>query len=634
MIALLLAALTVDQAAAAVAKRAVFLDAALSRDGNKAAWALSTATPDGPASDRSSIQVAPHSRVSACKRPGACEEHDLDWSPDGKQLAFLSDAGKRHQLDLYVWDGARVRRLTFLKGTLSNPRWSPDGRQLAVLFIEGEDAQGPTGPTSRDSGVVQETIHEQRLLLIEDTNRNAVPKPRPVSPADLFVYEYDWAPDGKSFAAVAAHGSGDDHWWVAQLYRIEAGEARLLYQPRTQLATPRFSPDGRSIAFIEGLMSDAGLTAGEIQLIPAAGGSPRNLTPGRTSSPSHLAWTGPDRLVFSEWIDGDSALAALTPSSGAVQPLWRAEEKLGLTGGALGFALSADGSRSLVARQSVVRGQELYQGTIAAWTQLTHANDELQVFSGPPVNIHWKSDSYDEQGFLIPPATVEAGRKYPLVVYVHGGPSWAAPSRFDRLWQLLSSQGYYVFAPNPRGSFGQGEAFTTGNVRDFGKGDLRDILAGLDAALKQGPIDPARVYLFGWSYGGFIGMWAATQTDRFKAIVAGAGIANWQSYYGTNRIDQWLLPFFGKSVYDDPAVYAACSPINFIKQAKTPTLLLHGERDAEVPASQSYEFWHALRTLGVETQLVIYPDEGHVPRQPKNSRDLDHRIAGWFDQHR
>ena len=630
MIALLCAAaLTVDQASTALGQRAVFLDAALSRDGAHAAWAQSVATADGPAPDRSTISSGA-ARVTACKKPDACEEHDLDWSPDGTRLAFLSDAARRHQLDLYVWDGARARRLTHLNGTLSSPRWSPDGKQIALLYIEGEDAKGPTGPTARDAGVVRETFHEQRLLVLSPD----APRPVPVSPADLFIYEYDWSPDGKSFAAIAATGSGDDNWWVARLYRIEGGAARELYMPRTQLSWPRFSPDGQAVAVIEGLMSDAGLSGGEIQLVPAKGGAPKNLTPGRKSSPSALAWTGPDRLVFSEWLDGDSALAALTVSTLAVEPLWRAPEKLGLRGGALDFALATGGAASLVVRHSAVHGQEVYQGPIGGWAQVTHANGKVPVFAGAPVNVHWKNDDYGEQGFLIPPAGVVAGRKYPLVVYVHGGPSWASASRYDKVWQLLASQGYYVFAPNPRGSFGQGEAFTAGNVRDFGRGDLRDILAGLDAAIGQAPIDKDRVYLFGWSYGGFIGMWAATQTQRFKAIVAGAGVANWQSYYGTNRIDQWMLPFFGASVYDDPAVYAACSPINFIKQAKTPTLLLHGERDAEVPASQSYEFWHALKALGVETQLVIYPDEGHAPRQPAHARDVDRRIVGWFDQHR
>ena len=204
-------------------------------------------------------------------------------------------------------------------------------------------------------------------------------------------------------------------------------------------------------------------------------------------------------------------------------------------------------------------------------------------------------------------------------------------SQFDL--SVLSALGYFVFFPNPRGSYGQGEAFTRANVKDFGYGDLRDILAGVDAVLKSAPVDPNRLGVAGWSYGGYMTMWTVTQTNRFKAAVAGAGIANWQSYYGENSIDQWMIPYFGASVYDDPAVYAKSSPITFIKKMKTPTLVVVGERDGECPAPQSYEFWHALKTLGVPTELVVYPGEGHSFHQPDHRRDVMERTVAWFEQY-
>ena len=187
--------------------------------------------------------------------------------------------------------------------------------------------------------------------------------------------------------------------------------------------------------------------------------------------------------------------------------------------------------------------------------------------------------------------------------------------------------------PNPRGSYGQGEDFTQGNVKDFGYGDMRDIMRGVDQVLSQYPIDANRVGITGWSYGGFMTMWAITQTDRFRAAVAGAGLSNWQSYYGENDIDLWMIPYFGASVYDDPAVYAKSSPINFIKKVKTPTLILVGDSDGEVPAPQSFEYWHALKTLGVPTELVVYPHEGHRISQPEHIEDIITRMVGWFDTH-
>jgi dipeptidyl aminopeptidase/acylaminoacyl peptidase len=223
-----------------------------------------------------------------------------------------------------------------------------------------------------------------------------------------------------------------------------------------------------------------------------------------------------------------------------------------------------------------------------------------------------------------------------MVVVVHGGPAsvlTAAWPKHHFLPMLLSSQGYALFFPNPRGSYGQGEEFTRANVKDFGGGDLRDILKGVDAVLARFPVDPKRIGITGWSYGGFLSMFAVTQTNRFAAAVAGAGISNWQSYYGQNEIDQWMIPYFGASVYDDPAVYARATAINFIKSVKTPTLVVVGERDAECPAPQSFEFWHALKTLGVPTSLVVYPGEGHHFNTRDHRRDVNLRMIDWFNHY-
>ena len=195
----------------------------------------------------------------------------------------------------------------------------------------------------------------------------------------------------------------------------------------------------------------------------------------------------------------------------------------------------------------------------------------------------------------------------------------------------LPSAGYFVLFPNPRGSFGQGEAFTRANMKDFGYGDFRDVLAGVDEAIKTAPIDPKRLGLTGWSYGGFMTMWGVTQTDRFKAAVAGAGLSDWLSYYGTNNIDTWMIPYFGASVYDDPKVYERSSPMTFIRNVHAPTLIVGGDRDAEVPVTQSYEYWNALRRLGVKTEFVVYPDEGHFFFKRADQVDVASRLLNWFD---
>jgi dipeptidyl aminopeptidase/acylaminoacyl peptidase len=259
----------------------------------------------------------------------------------------------------------------------------------------------------------------------------------------------------------------------------------------------------------------------------------------------------------------------------------------------------------------------------------------LRPLWGKTENIHWKSDEFSIEGWLMYPVNYNPANKYPMVVSVHGGPAAAKkpgwPGSFDMT--LLSSQGYFVFFPNPRGSFGGGEAFAKANVKDFGGGDLRDILLGVDTLMRTLPIDQNRLGIAGWSYGGYMTMWAITQTRRFHAAVAGAGIANWQSYYGENLIDQWMIPYFGSTVYNNPSVYAKSSPINFIRNVKTPTLIAVGDSDAECPAPQSYEYWHALKTLGVKTELVVYPDEGHAVRKPEHVQDLLERTIHWFNDY-
>jgi dipeptidyl aminopeptidase/acylaminoacyl peptidase len=278
---------------------------------------------------------------------------------------------------------------------------------------------------------------------------------------------------------------------------------------------------------------------------------------------------------------------------------------------------------------------EVWAGKPGTWNQITKANASLRPLWGEPASMQWQCDGLPVQGWLLKPLQYDASKHYPMIVSVHGGPAAERQPSWPRAFfdlSVMSGQGYFVFFPNPRGSYGQGETFTHANVKDFGYGDLRDILSGVDQVVKNYPIDEKRIGIGGWSYGGFMTMWAVTQTNRFRAAVSGAGISNWQSYYGENSIDQWMIPYFGASVYDDPAVYAKSSPITFIKRVKTPTLIVVGERDGECPAPQSYEFWHALKTLGVKTEFVIYPGEGHGFREPDHILDVLKRTVNWFNE--
>jgi dipeptidyl aminopeptidase/acylaminoacyl peptidase len=638
----------IEQVLDTVTAGETFRGVTLSPDGARVAWVETVRDKDGRPTPRSSIFIAdlagssPRRVTARTAKTTDIAEGDPAWSPEGRRLAFVSDAvGGEEQI--FIADISRPepkpRQVTQLHGHLSTPRFSPDGRAVAFLYIEGR--KGPAGPlqaTARDAGVVGEHPEEQRLAVVDLASGDV----RTLSPADLYVYEYDWAPDGRSFAATSAHGSGDDNWYVAELYTLnrESGEMRSLWKPPVdvQIAVPRVSPDGRAIALIGGIMSDEGATGGDVYLVPISGGEARNLTPGRPASPAWLAWISPTRLLVAELADQDTALTAFDlpgDSPGAqASTLWHGPESLTDDGRSLGIAISRDGKTSAAIRHDFGHAPEVWAGPIGAWKQMSHSNARFAPAWGEARSLHWTTDAGKVQGWLLAPPRVEPGKRYPLAVVVHGGPASAHRSAWPVSAGVLASQGYYVFLPNPRGSYGQGEAFTRGNIKDFGYGDLRDILAGVEAVVhSDAPVDSGKVALYGWSYGGYMAMWAVTQTDRFRAVVAGAGIVNWQSYYGQNRIDQWMIPYFGASVYADPLIYARSSPITFITRTRTPTLVLQGERDAEVPAPQAYEFWHALKTLGVPTELVVYPDEGHRFAKPEDDRDRYRRVCEWFERY-
>jgi dipeptidyl aminopeptidase/acylaminoacyl peptidase len=512
------------------------------------------------------------------------------------------------------------------------PRWSPDGDRIALLVTQGAHKKiGATQAGAPLVGEIGETNDEQRIAIASPSGADL----RLVSPADTFVYEYDWLPDGRGFIATAAKGNGDNNWWVAKLetFAADTGAETVLAAPAFQMNYPRVSPDGKTVSVIGGLMSDFGSIGGDVYTVPLAGGALTDRTPDFKGTFTALTWRG-HNLLGTALVGDQNAVIALDPVKNSLKTLWSGPVLLSATDFNGEIRLSADGSTGATVIQDFSKPPAIAAGKIAALAPITHDNDAI----APDLamrSVRWKSEGRDVQGWLLSPLTLAPGRTYPMIVEVHGGPSAASQPRYAAQGTVhdLVTHGNLVFLPNPRGSYGQGEAFTRANVRDFGGGDWRDILAGVDAVEKVAPVDDKRLGLYGGSYGGFMTMWGVTQTQRFHAAVAGAGIANWISYYGQNGIDEWMIPFFGASAYDDPAIYNAESPINFIKNAKTPTFIFVGERDVEVPAPQSLEFWHALHAEGTPTSLMIYPGEGHGVRRPDHVQDLNRRIIAWFDKY-
>ncbi|UAJ11194.1 S9 family peptidase [Glacieibacterium megasporae] len=558
------------------------------------------------------------------------------WSPDGASIAFVVTDRATSTATLTVASGGKLRSLASVRGVAQTPRWSPDGKTIALLATEGATkATGAVEAGAAQVGEIGAADDEQRIAVVPAAGGSL----RMVSPSDTFVYEYDWTPDGRGFVATASKGNGDDNWWVAKLIAVDAGggAARVIASPKTQLNLPRVSPDGKTVVYIGGLMSDFGPVGGDLYAVPFAGGTPVNLTPGMKATVRSLAWKGADpvavRLVGDQ---NEIDRVALTATSATFTPLWSSSATPDAADGDV--AISRDGTHFAASIEDFEHAPEIATGSLAgstlALTPITRENAGLGS-NAVAKSIKWKNEGFNVQGWLLAPKTLVPGRKYPMITIIHGGPSSATTPSY--LWngtvRQLIERGYYVFQPNPRGSYGQGEAFTRANVRDFGGGDLRDILAGVTAVEKAAPVDDKRLGVYGHSYGGFMTMWTVTHSTRFKAGVAGAGIANWISYYGQNGIDKWMIPFFGASAYDDPAIYTKLSPLTTIKAAKTPTLIYVGERDVECPPAQSVEFWHALKEVGVPTSLIIYAGEGHRIRKPENIHDRETRTIGWFDKY-
>ena len=618
----------------------LYSDLALSPDGTHLAWVQSTAASTSKQTYIREISGNAPVKLVNLSRTGERTDFDPAWAPDSKTLAFLSSAKQRDQRQLWTVNanGSGAKKITNLNGYAARPHWSHDGKQIAFLYIEGAGGGGPLMAAPMTTGVIDTAIHNQRIAVLDIANGQM----RQVSPPDLHIYDYDWSPDDKMFVATAAPGPGDNNWWIAQIYTIEiaTGNASSIYKPWFQVAVPRWSPNGKSIAFIEGLMSDEGFHGGDLFTMSVDGRDVTNRTSSRKASVNSFFWQGPSRILVVEYIGGGSGISELSLTNNSAQTIWKGSEGIHAFGNFPDFALSKDGDVSAVVRSTYNSPPEVFAGAIGEWRQLTNNNAGLEANWGKAESIEWTNEGSTIQGWLVPPAKIEPGKKYPMIVLIHGGPSslktseWPASFGMARaIIAALSTRGYYVLLPNPRGSYGQGEDFTRANMKDFGGGDLRDDLAGIDAAIKKYPIDADRLGVTGWSYGGFMTMWTVTQTDRFHAAVAGAGIANWQSYYGQNLIGQWMIPFFGASVYDDPDVYEKSSPIRFIKNVKTPTLVVVGERDAECPSAQSYEFWHALKTLGVPTKLIIYPGEGHMFIEPNHQVDRLEQTVAWFDKY-
>ena len=557
--------------------------------------------------------------------PGAADASPV-FSPDGSQLAFASDRGRAGRMSAWIHGRGELGEIP---GSVEAISWSPDASRLLVLAADlGSDRAGVQTATKivestaeeDDPRVVRPSQHWRRLWSIDVESGAA----REVTPRGVNVFEFDWR--GGNVAAVCTAEPSESAWYDAYvgLLDLDAGTVERVHEPEWQLQAPRISPAGR-VAWIEGFASDRNVVTGTI----------------------HVQGIGPLApeldVTWIEW-DGDGALwyAGSRRSAshfGRLHLDGSYEERAALDA-VLGVRhqqrVSAGGGRVVATYESPDDPPEIVDLTDGMPQALTSLNDDLRHVSGLAEwrDYTWESfDGTEIQGLLFLPRD-RPETALPLVVYVHGGPTstWSAQFPITH-WLLLAQAGYAVLLPNPRGSSGRGQKFSRANLGDMGGGDLKDILAGVDALVRDGIVDDERVAITGGSYGGFMSSWAVTQTDRFAAAIPFAVVTDWTSFHYTTNIGQFDMLFLQGKPDDPTGPYPKWSPVFHARDVKTPTLIMHGADDLCTPLPQATEFYNALVEAGCEVECVIYPREGHGWTEREHQIDAWQRIEGWLSKH-
>ena len=560
------------------------------------------------------------------------------WSPCGKWIAFSSRRSGKQNIWIIRPDGGEARQLTDVKTSVGSFKFSPDGKWIALLMTDPDTEEEEKARKARNDARIVDTDFKYTHIYRFGFNPSCTDKPEPerITEGDFEVNGFDWAPDGGSIVFTHQNTPLIDDWRTAEISLVpaEGGEIKPLVRNPGYDSGAVFSPDGKTIAFISDRGKDHWARHWRICLVPAAGGDVTVLPETRDSRPFLLEWAYDSNGVYYEETQGTSTYLFLMPADGS--PLKRITSSEGVT---FDLDVSEDGSMVAFAWEDLESPPEIYVSAVDGGdiVKISNINSHLPdlPFAKSEV-ISWKSfDGLEIEGILHYPLGYEEGKRYPLLLNVHGGPAGVYIRTFTAgsllyPYQAFSAKGFFVLRPNPRGSSGYGWEFRFANTSDWGYGDYKDVMAGVDYLIDKGLADPDRLGVMGWSYGGFMTSWVITQTDRFKAAAVGAGVTNLVSFTGTTDIVGFIPSYFEGELWERDEVYRQHSAMFQVGNAVTPTLILHGENDARVPIGQGYELYNALKRKGVEVQMVVYPRTPHGPREPKLLLDAMRRHVDWF----
>ncbi|HQR66576.1 MAG TPA: S9 family peptidase, partial [Thermoanaerobaculia bacterium] len=576
------------------------------------------------------------------------------FSPDGRVIAFLSDRklGDEKETFRQIWlipvAGGEATRLTAHGAGVAAFAWSPDGKRVAFTAPASPTADERKRKDEKEDHVVVDVddVKPAALWIVDVATKETVR----VSASPWHVTSPDWSPDGKTIAATVAPSPKVPDSFNEDVALFEATGSGKGAEPGWLVRRPgpdhgpRFSPDGKRVAFLsaDGRANDWPGNRAELCVVPAAGGEPRNLTKALGEDAGNVAWAADSSALYFTASERMASRVFRVPAAGGdVRPLTDGPEVVA------SLSLSRDGKRAAFVRQSSLDPPDVWwlplatpaAGAKASAVRLTETNPALAAALRPKVErVSWKGpDGLDIEGLLLLPPDIPA-KNLPLVLGIHGGPAGNfshACGAFSRIypWEEFVAKGVAVLLPNPRGSGGYGEAFRKANVRDWGGKDYEDLMAGVDALIAKGIADPARMGVMGWSYGGYMTSTIITKTDRFRFASPGAAVTDLWSFYFTADIPEFIESYFASVPWDDFDVLKSHSAMWGVKNVRTPTLILHGEADARVPTSQGRELFLALKKRGVPVEFVTYPREPHGPQEPKHVKDIRARLLAWTEKY-
>jgi dipeptidyl aminopeptidase/acylaminoacyl peptidase len=551
-----------------------------------------------------------------------------EWSPDGTMIAFLTDREKdgERQVWMMMADGGEAWAVTSHKGGVSGFRFSPDGKRLVLTAVDQPSKEEEDRKKVKDDTIVMDRDIKMSHLWLFDVDKKDEKR---LTEGAFTVGDPQWSPDGTRITYVsrptpkADDGGLSDIWMLT----IASGEKKKIVGDEGSSDSARWSPNGDWIAYAGNPDGGDGVATNYLYLLPATGGAPKQLTAKFDLDAGTPIWS-PDgkSIYFSTNTRQANELFWIDVASGVVKQLTQ-------LGGSINISQITRDNRAVGTMASATQPAEVYVANFkSGYKPLTNHNAWLKDYSTAQSEIvKWKSkDGTEIEGVLTKPVGYTSG-KVPFLLNPHGGPTGASLNSWSGTVQVLAANGFAVLQPNFRGSTGRGLAFAQANKNTWGKGDFEDCMTGVDAMIAAGIADPDRLGAFGWSYGGYMTFWILTQTDRFKAVSPGAGLTNIYSMYSQNDIQRYLRWFYSdKAPWDATDLYWDRSPMKYVNNVKTPTMIMHGQADTRVPLAQAQEFYMALKEKNVPVEFVVYPREGHGFTEPRHNLDRVRRYVRFF----